>query len=119
MGGGWAPYTFYGDTNNPSLRHDDHVHVSLFDQGGFWPSGTVGMNLSGDDEYVLNSGQKASIDQLIRTLEEYANGNQNSGQRPLVGGNLVLQAREGAPVEEQLSDALFKLRTLRGAGGDD
>jgi phage-related protein len=31
--------------------------IRLFDQGGFWPSGTLGANLSGRTEYVNPSGQ--------------------------------------------------------------
>ena len=35
-GSGWRPYTHpNGPTKNPTLRHMDHVHVSVFDEGGW------------------------------------------------------------------------------------
>lgn len=41
------------DRGSPTENHMDHVHVRAYDQGGFWPSGTLGINTTGKDEYVL------------------------------------------------------------------
>lgn len=49
------------DRGSPTENHMDHVHVRTYDQGGFWPSGTLGINTTGKDEYVLTPEQLADL----------------------------------------------------------
>jgi phage-related protein len=67
-GSGWRPYTHpSGNTTNPTLRHMDHVHVSLFDQGGRLPTGlSTVMNATGRPELVLNGRQESAIEAVLR-----------------------------------------------------
>lgn len=82
-GGRPQPGYFSGDL----AGHQNHVHtrqstpiplpVKPYDQGGKWPSGTMGINLTGKDEYVLtpedlaflkkNNIDPASLPQGINT----------------------------------------------------
>ena len=56
-GGGWRPYTHpLGPTKNPTLRHMDHVHVSVFDEGG-WMQPGWGYNALKKPEPVFSPGQ--------------------------------------------------------------
>ena len=41
------------DRGSPTENHMDHVHARTYDNGGWWPSGTAGINTTGKDEYVL------------------------------------------------------------------
>jgi hypothetical protein len=41
------------DRGSPTQNHMDHLHVKTFDQGGPWPSGTMGVNTTGKPEFVL------------------------------------------------------------------
>ncbi len=60
-GGQPQPGYFAGDLGG----HQNHVHtrqsapipIPRYDQGGFWPSGTLGINTTGKDEYVLTPEQ--------------------------------------------------------------
>jgi hypothetical protein len=61
-GSGWRPYTHpNGPTNNPTLQHMDHVHVSLFDQGGWLKPGQAAMNMSGRPEPILSPQQYSTL----------------------------------------------------------
>jgi len=40
-----------------------------YDQGGLWPSGTVGINMSGGAERVLTTAQTASFEKLVNVLD--------------------------------------------------
>lgn len=56
-GSGWRPYTHpNGPTKNPTLRHMDHVHVSVFDEGG-WMQPGWGYNALKKPEPVFSPGQ--------------------------------------------------------------
>jgi hypothetical protein len=89
-GGGWRGYS-------GASAHTDHVHVSffakggpidkltsaignlrVFDRGGAWPSGTLGMNTSGQTEYVSTGASMSAVvhklDQLIAAVEHVAPG---------------------------------------------
>lgn len=65
----WQQKTFYPDgrvedmpdRGSPTENHMDHVHIKTYDQGGFWPSGTLGINTTGKDEYVLTPEQLADL----------------------------------------------------------
>lgn len=58
--------------------HRNHIHVAmkggglvspkLYDGGGRWPSGTVGVNASGHTEHVMTGGPGGDIDQMIGLL---------------------------------------------------
>ncbi|MGV0805812.1 tape measure protein [Mycolicibacterium setense] len=70
--------------------HGDHVHVAWakFDQGGWWPSGTMGINTTGEDELVLNpEQQKRLAEQGIdpNTLT-HGTGGANFKPGPVPGG---------------------------------
>lgn len=41
------------DRGSPTENHMDHVHVKTYDNGGVWPTDTLGINTTGKDEYVL------------------------------------------------------------------
>ena len=58
-GSGWRPYVHpSGNTEDPTLRHMDHVHVSLFDDGGWLPPGlSMVANMTGKPEPVLTDSQ--------------------------------------------------------------
>lgn len=68
-GGGWRPYIHpSGNTTNPTLRHMDHVHVSLFDDGGWLQPGlSMIANATGRPERVLSPSQESAIDAALRT----------------------------------------------------
>lgn len=44
-------------SDDPTQGHFDHLHVKTYDQGGVWPSGTLGVNMTGKDEFVLTPEQ--------------------------------------------------------------
>lgn len=62
-GQGWEPYGHpNGPTNNPTLQHRDHVHVSLYDGGGWLPPGYSQIyNGTGRPEPVLTDAQWRTI----------------------------------------------------------
>ena len=76
-GSGWRSYGHPSGSNNDTVQHRDHVHVSLFDQGGaLMPGMNAIMNLTGRPETVLpfepdaimralNSGGSGSSRQFI------------------------------------------------------
>lgn len=45
---------------------------TLFDKGGVWKSGTIGVNLSNSDEYVFTNQSMASFEGAINTLKALA-----------------------------------------------
>jgi hypothetical protein len=73
-GSGWRPYTHpNGPTDNPTLQHRDHVHVSLLDQGGYLQPGTTMVrNETGRVEPVLNPGQWAMFQRSLALVERLA-----------------------------------------------
>lgn len=65
-GGRWPTTAGYADgTARVALP-------TLFDRGGLWPSGTLGVNLSGADEFVWTGAQWADFRRLIDSLEAVA-----------------------------------------------
>lgn len=61
-GGGWIDYGHPTGRSNPTLDHMDHVHVSLFDKGGFLkPGWNLSYNGTGQPEAVLNPAMMDSI----------------------------------------------------------
>jgi hypothetical protein len=69
-GRGWAPYTHpNGPTSNPTLRHMDHVHVSLLDKGGaLMPGLTMAMNKTGRPETVTTARSMDAVIGELRAL---------------------------------------------------
>lgn len=67
-GSGWRPYTHpLGPTKNPTLRHMDHVHVSLYDDGGMLPPGlNLVRNDTGRPEPVLTGRQWDVLTSAVR-----------------------------------------------------
>jgi TP901 family phage tail tape measure protein len=77
-------YAFTRGTNQGSFNealmeaHRNHIHIAmkrgglltpaLFDGGGRWPSGTVGMNMSGHDEHVMTGGPGGDMDRMLSLL---------------------------------------------------
>jgi TP901 family phage tail tape measure protein len=62
-GSGWRPYTHpNGATSNPTLRHLDHVHVSVRDQGGALEEGwNLTYNGTGEREWVYTAQQQRAM----------------------------------------------------------
>jgi hypothetical protein len=58
--------------------------VRLFDKGGFWPSGTIGANLSGRTEYVQPAGAGRGGDIHIHLHNHGVIGSQEETDRWLV-----------------------------------
>ena len=53
-GSGWEPYSHPTGKSNPTLDHMDHVHASLFDDGGLLPPGlTLALNKTSKPERVV------------------------------------------------------------------
>lgn len=50
----------------------------LFDEGGDWPTGTFGLNMSGHTERVLSPGETRSLDRLEQLLASGSLGGDNS-----------------------------------------
>lgn len=74
-GSGWRRYTHpNGPTSNPTLRHQDHVHVSLRDQGGpVYPGWNMIYNGTGQNEWVNTAAQQKKAMQL-EGVAGYARG---------------------------------------------
>ncbi len=64
--------------------HTDHVHVAVktYDQGGVWPTDTLGINTTGKDEYVLTPEE---IEELKRQGVDPATMQHGMGQGALPG----------------------------------
>lgn len=70
------------DRGSPTENHMDHVHIRTYDQGGFWPSGTLGINTTGKDEYVLTPEE---IEELKRQGVDPATVQHGTAQGALPG----------------------------------
>jgi hypothetical protein len=66
----WVAHNYYGDGGM----------VDVFDRGGVWRHGHVGVNLSGDDERVLTAPQDDYFQRFVRQLEH---GEWGGGKRML------------------------------------
>ena len=108
-GRGWAPYGHPGGGRSDTLQHRDHVHVSLFDDGGVLPPGlTLANNKSGKPEGILTNEQ-------LGWLRSASSGNQAA---PLVGSlTLVVDERNGS-VRDQMDEAMFQLRRIARGGAN-
>lgn len=42
------------DRGSPTENHLDHLHIRTYDSGGWWPDGVLGINTTGEDEFVLS-----------------------------------------------------------------
>lgn len=105
-GSGWRPYKHPGG-NSPTLQHKDHVHGSVYDNGGMLQPGlTQVYNKSGKPEAVLTNTEWEDFRTLVR--------NSGQGGSALVGGDLVIQSSGDA--RNDLEEALFQLRRKRRGG---
>jgi TP901 family phage tail tape measure protein len=50
------------------LKHGGQVTPALFDAGGRWPSGMLGLNQSGHTEHVMTGGPGGDMDQMLAVL---------------------------------------------------
>jgi tape measure domain-containing protein len=108
-GRGWSPYGHPGGGRSDTLQHRDHVHLSVFDDGGILPPGlTLANNKSRKPEGVLTHEQ-------LRWLQAAASG--GGGAAPLVGGDLVLRVDRDDDVRDQMESAMFELRRIKRGGG--
>jgi hypothetical protein len=73
-GSGWKPYGHPGGGRSDTLQHRDHDHISFFDQGGLWKSGTAGINLTGGVERVLTPPQDAYFRRFVEVAERAPSG---------------------------------------------
>lgn len=70
-GAGWRPYTHpLGPTKNPTLRHMDHVHVSVYDDGGWLMPGEAAVNRSSRPEPVFSGGQWDDLRRVVATTSD-------------------------------------------------
>ncbi|MBP2323350.1 tape measure domain-containing protein [Kibdelosporangium banguiense] len=106
-GRGWEPYGHPGGGRNDTLQHRDHVHVSLYDQGGVLEPGlTPVLNKTGKPEAVFTHDEWGVFKSIAA----------GGGNAPLVGGDLILQVGEGASVRDQMEEAMFQLRRIKRGG---
>lgn len=114
-GSGWRSYVHpSGNTTNPTLRHMDHVHVSLFDQGGYLKNGMTALNLSGRPERVLTPRQTDAFDRLVDyiTSRPETRGGASAGQ--FVAN--VSVTNPGATADDIAGEILFAARRMRRGG---
>jgi hypothetical protein len=107
QGSGWKPYGHPGGGRSDTLQHRDHVHVSLYDDGGLLePGTTVVQNKSGKPEAVLTNQEMQDYKRLI------ANGSGSGGDITL---HLTIDPSK-ADVRDQVNEAMFQLRKIKRGG---
>lgn len=111
-GSGWRPYVHpSGNTTNPTLRHMDHVHTSLFDSGGWLQPGIQMVeNKSGRPEPVLTAKQWDELISATRGSSDQAGGR---GLAPVTNNNWYVYN----PVEEKTSQTVIRESTRVGSLG--
>jgi len=109
-GSGWKPYGHPGGGRSDTLQHRDHVHVSLFDDGGVLPPGlTLAHNKSGKPEGILTNDQLGWLRDAASAPTQAA---------PLVGSlTFVVDERNGS-VRDQMDEAMFQLRRIARGGAN-
>lgn len=109
-GAGWKPYTHPSDKSrrNPTLQHRDHVHVSLFDEGGYLPPGlSTVLNATGRPELILNQQQENAIALAL----------QGKATAPVERPTLVIQGNAYNGVEREVARAMTREAWMSGAQG--
>jgi hypothetical protein len=83
----------FGQTGGARLHGGGQVTPQLFDTGGRWPSGVLGMNASGHDEHVMTGGPGGDMDQMVGLLGAILT--RLGGVGDDVAGALALNSRKG------------------------
>ncbi len=107
-GRGWEPYGHPGGGRSDTLQHRDHVHTSLYDDGGILPPGlSLTENRSGKPEAVFTADE-------FEVFREIA---KNGGGAPVVGGDLILRVDPNSDIRDQMESAMHELRRIKRGGG--
>ena len=121
-GSGWRPYSHPGGGSSDTLQHRDHVHVSVFDQGGsLLPGVSSVLNATGMPERVLSPRQTQAFEDLVghlaggRSRVMRADGVDTPAGRhaeqggPFIG-QVVVPVPEGASVDQTLDAIMTRAR---------
>lgn len=92
-----------GNSTGPHL-HLEPDNPRLYDRGGKWATGTVGINTSGGTEYVLSPHQSRMFDRMIVAMEGTRRGNDGAQVDPHVLSRLI-----GREVGERINGATIVL----------